>query len=73
MRKVTDRETTKVVDFEGMKVSIPKGYIMTEDGTFMNGHGVEYGLVVYGAGECITVCLETIYSKHVRTVEVECV
>ena len=45
----------------------------TEDGTFMNGHGVEYGLVIYGAGDCITVCLETIYSKHVRTIEVEAV
>ena len=62
-----------IVDFEGMKIRIPRGYTKTEDGTFMNGHGVEYGLVIYGAGDCITVCLETIYSKHVRTIEVEAV
>ena len=59
------------VCFEGMKVQIPKGYAMTEDGTFMNGHGVEYGLVSYGKGKDAVICLETIYSKHTRTVVLE--
>lgn len=59
------------VDFEGMKVKVPKGYVMTEDGTFMDGHGVEYGLVSYGRGKDTVICLETIYSKHTRTVALE--
>lgn len=59
------------VDFEGMKVKVPKGYAMTEDGTFVNGHGVEYGLVSYGRGKDVVICLETIYSKHTRTVVLE--
>lgn len=62
-----------IVNFEGMKVKIPKGYTKTDEGTFINGHGVEYALVQYGAGDCITVCLETIYSKYVRSVEVEAI
>lgn len=62
-----------VVNFEGLNIRIPKGYTRTEDGTFINGHGVEYGLVQYGTGDYITVCLETIYSKHVRTIKVEIV
>jgi hypothetical protein len=62
-----------IVDYDGMKIRIPKGYAQTEDGTFVNGHGVEYALVTYGRGDCVTVCLETIYAKHVRTVEVEAV
>lgn len=62
-----------IVDFDGIKVRIPRGYTQTEIGTFMNGHGVEYALVLYGWKDCVTVCLETIYSKHVRTIEVETV
>ncbi len=59
------------VDFEGMKIKVPNGYAMTEDGTFVNGHGVEYGLVSYGRGKDAVICLETIYSKHTRTVVLE--
>lgn len=58
--------------FNGKTVKIPKGYKgPTEDGFYMNGHGVEYALVQYGSGEDATVCLETVYSRHVRTVELE--
>ena len=39
-----------IVDYDGMKIRIPKGYAQTEDGTFVNGHGVEYALVTYGRG-----------------------
>ena len=60
-----------IVDFEGMKIRIPREYTKTDEWTFINGHGVEYALVQYGAGDCITVCLETIYSKYIRSIEVE--
>ena len=60
-----------IVEFEGVKVRIPRGYARTEDGTFVNGHGVEYGIVVYGRGSETIICLETIYSKHVRTIRLE--
>ena len=55
---------------DGTKLRIPKGYHETEEGVFINGHGVEYGVVEYGKG---IYCLETIYSKYVRTVELEIV
>ena len=58
-------------EFDGIVVKIPNGYVMTEDGTFVNGHGVEYQLTAYGRGESETVCLETVYSKHARTIELE--
>lgn len=60
-----------IIEHDGIKIRIPKGYAQTEDGTFVNGHGVEYGLVTYGTGDCKTVCLETVYSKHTRTVVLE--
>ena len=60
-----------IVEFDGKKVRIPRGYTKTEDGTFINCHGVEYQLVSYGWKDSVTVCLETIYSKHIRTVKVE--
>lgn len=60
-------------DFFGIKVQIPKGYTKNSDGNYINGHGVEYALVQYGRGEGSVICLETIYSKHVRTVKLETV
>ena len=60
-----------MAEFDGVKVRIPKGYVLTEDGTYMNGHGVEYALVSYGRGTGMVVCLETIYSKYTRTIELE--
>lgn len=60
-----------IAEFKGKKVRIPKGYRLTDDGTYMNGHGVEYALVQYGWEDDISICLETIYSKHVRTIELE--
>lgn len=58
--------------FKGRTVKIPKGYRgPDEDGFYMNGHGVQYALVQYGFGEGSVICLETVYSKHVRTIELE--
>lgn len=59
-------------EFNGIKVKIPRGYNgPNEDGFYMNGHGVEYALVSYGSGEDKEICLETVYSDHVRTVPLE--
>ena len=61
-----------VAEFNGLLVKIPKGYRgPNEDGFYMNGHGVEYALVQYGQGDELTICLETVYSKHVRTIPLE--
>ena len=61
-------------EFDGIKVKIPNGYrYNSETGMYMNGHGVEYQLVRYGWKENATICLETVYSKHVRTIELEIV
>ncbi len=61
-----------IAEFKGVKVKIPKGYRgPDENGLYMNGHGVEYALVRYGSGESACICLETVYSKHVRTVVLE--
>lgn len=58
--------------FNGKTVKIPKGYKgPNEDGFYTNGHGVEYALVQYGSGEDATICLETVYSRHTRTGELE--
>ena len=58
--------------FNGINVKIPKGYKgPDEDGLYMNGHGVQYALVQYGFGESAEICLETVYSKHIRTVTLE--
>ena len=57
--------------FGGMKVIIPKGYTLDSNGFYINAHGVEYALVQYGRGEDATICLETVYSKHVRTIPLE--
>lgn len=60
--------------FDGITVKIPKGYNgPNENGYYMNGHGVEYALVRYGWKDDVTICLETVYSKHVRSVELEIV
>lgn len=55
----------------GVDVIIPKGYREDSNGFFINGHGVEYAPVQYGRGEEKTICLETVYSKHARTIELE--
>ncbi len=60
-----------IAEFDGIKVKIPKGYRKNENGYYQNGHGVEYALVSYGWKEDVVVCLETVYSKHVRTIELE--
>ena len=60
-----------VAEFNGLLVKIPKGYRPAEDGLYVDGHGVEYALVQYGSGDDLTICLETVYSKHVRTVPLE--
>lgn len=59
--------------FDGIKVKIPKGFRDCGDGIYINGHGVEYGIVSYswGKDEDETICLETICSKHVRTIVLE--
>ena len=57
--------------FFGTKVKIPNGYKPDSNGNYVNGHGVEYQLVSYGRGADEVVCLETIYSKHVRMIELE--
>lgn len=60
-----------VAEFDGIKVKIPNGYVHCGNGIYMNGHGVEYGLVSYGRGKDAVICLETIYSKHTRTIKLE--
>ena len=61
-----------IAEFNGIKVRIPKGYRYdSETGLYANGHGVQYQLVRYGWKQDTTICLETVYSKHVRTVELE--
>lgn len=60
-----------IADFYGIKVLIPNGYTLDSNGFYINGHGVEYALVQYGRGEDATICLETVYSKHVRTIPLE--
>ena len=57
--------------FEGIRVEIPKGYKLDSNGYYINGHGVEYALVQYGRGDEATICLETVYSRHVRTIELK--
>lgn len=59
------------VTFNGIRVEIPKGYRLDSEGNYINGHGVEYALVQYGRGEEATICLETIYGHHVRTIELK--
>jgi hypothetical protein len=58
-------------EFEGTKVKIPKGYTLDSYGYYMDRHGVEYALVEYGWKDERVICLETVYSKHVRTVPLE--
>lgn len=63
-----------IAEFNGIKVKIPKGYNGPDkDGFYMNNHGVEYALVSYGWGEEQEICLETAYSRHVRTIRLEIV
>jgi len=59
------------VIFNGIQVEIPKGYTLDSEGNYINGHGVEYALVQYGRGDNATICLETIYSRHIRTIELK--
>lgn len=57
-----------IAQFNGIKVKIPNGYREHENGIYVNSHGVEYALVSYGSGDDQVICLEAIYSKHVRTI-----
>lgn len=58
-----------IAEFNGIKVKIPKWYNgPDQNGFYMDRHGVEYALVSYGSGEDKEICLETVYSDHVRTV-----
>lgn len=66
-----DEIESETADYFGTKVKIPNGYHLDSNGYYMDGHGVEYALVSYGRGEEEVVCLETVYSKHTRTVELE--
>lgn len=59
-----------IVECFGKRLRIPKGYVRTEDNTFVNGHGVEYGLVAYGR-DCEVIGLEPIYSEYSKFIEVE--
>ena len=57
-------------EFDGIKVKIPRGYHLNSQGYYQNGHGVEYTLAGYGSSDPV-ICLETVYAKHVRTIELE--
>ena len=59
------------VEIFGMKVRIPKGYTQTEDGTFVNGHGTEYGIVEYGRGKNTVIFLESISGEYDRRIELK--
>ena len=65
-----ERKTMKA-NFNGITVKIPKGFKLDSNGFYINGHGVEYALVQYGRGDETTICLETVYSRHVRTIKLE--
>lgn len=66
------KDTKMTAVFDGKKVKIPRGYHLTENGTYMNGHGVEYALVSYGWKDDEVICLETINGyRHTRTIELE--
>lgn len=67
----SEEEMKMLADFFGTKVVIPKGYHIDSNGNYINNHGVEYQLVEYGRGKDSVICLETIYSKHVRTIELK--
>ena len=58
-------------EFDGIKVKIPNGFRLDSNGFYINGHGVEYALCSFDRGEYETVCLETVYSEHVRTIVLE--
>lgn len=60
-------------EFEGVKVRIPNGYTPDGDGVYVDGHGVEYGIFQYNMGDEAVIVLETIYSKHMRTIVLEVV
>ena len=60
-------------DFFGIKVKIPSGYVPDDDGIYIDRHGIEYELVQYGRGEEAIIVLETIYSKHMKTIVLEVV
>ena len=55
----------------GKKVKIPVGFRLDSEGFYINGHGVEYAPVEYGTGENPVICLETVYAKHTKTIELE--
>lgn len=60
-----------IVSAFGKQVRIPRGYKLDSNENYINGHGVEYALVKYGWKENETICLETLYSKHTRTIALE--
>ena len=55
----------------GVEVKIPNGYREDRNGFFINGHGIEYAPIQYGMDEDKTICLETVYATHTRTIELE--
>ena len=57
--------------FKGRKVHIPDSYHLVDDGIFRDRRGVEYTIVQYGSDDAVAICLETIYSKHVKTIELD--
>ena len=60
-----------IAEFEGVKVKIPAGYKPDGEGCYVDGHGVEYAIVQYGRGQEKVICLETVYSKHIRTIQLK--
>ena len=60
-----------IAEFDGIKVKIPMGYKLTEDGLYVNGHGVEYQLIQYGWRDDTEIYLEAVSGKYDRRILLE--
>lgn len=60
-----------IAEFDGIKVKIPRGYTPIGNGIYMDGHGVEYGLVQYGRDKDDPIYLEAISDRYDRRVPVK--
>ena len=63
-----------IAEFDGIKVKIPRGYYgPDENGIYTDRRGGQFALVQYGWKDSATICLESVHSKRIRTIELEIV
>lgn len=66
-------EVGGIVEFGEYKAKLPRGfYGPDQDGLYTSSRNVKYALVQYGWKD-VTICLETVYSKRVKRIELEIV